>query len=916
MKLTIYSHNNQLLYEMPNIYEGCIEKVTLMSEDYIQLKFALAEPIFFPIGAWCEWKSKRYIVTELQSPTYNESTGGYEYELKLDAYYMAWKLRIYKYKNKTDSLNNRESVFSLTANLKEHIICFLRCLKAEGYKFNEDTEYDYVIDKNSELQEVKTLTYSTVNYIDALNQMAEAWDSEWWVTDNFLHFGKCQDPKETNVDFIIGENVVNMSGSKSQTNYATRIYAFGSTRNMSPNWNKGEAECKVVSVDQTNKTFKVDKDIISSYFENSDKIETYESETIGFSSNSKQFNITQATGSEHNKEYRNYDDISINSEHCNLPEGDYNIGDKIFANAEGNIDFSVRLKCSVNETYGTQEPAVSSATCYVYLYTRNADGTFSPTLMVQKLINFDANGTYQNSPISIPFSDFSIGAENEFYFSIKLIPNFNGKYKGTLTLSEGTKIFIRTSNKFYKITSVLAKLDANGNEEISKIATFYTQTDTYYFKYNDTDVELPQAGDKFHILNIIKSKIPSWWFKANQQDADVIKAIAETRLSLPSPCYIQIDGTEDEEVVEKVLIFDDIYPRTLSKVAEVRPKKQNVMDESGNNATGETYTEYYIKQNEFTFNSEYQLENGENMKVIFQSGALTGLEFEVEFDSDETPQEESGFKTDHQFFRVLRKKFDGGLMLPNGAMHPKIEDEFILSGWDVTRVDDMLMSKAQTELKDETEKELKKMCIDPNTYECTLFSDVAYGRRKITYITDDYGNNIVDDMNNELIADDSGTGLDATNAWDFTLGRYVTLYNTAFFKEGKRISRVMGYEKKMDIPWDSPIYTIGEKATYSRLGEMQKQIDGTNTAVNYKELQNVTSNGIKGNGAGVYLIKRVDTTTPSDTNTYSALRARNEFINKEDDTSVNGQIKFLTGAIVRSSTDGTATAADGICEYF
>lgn len=74
---------------------------------------------------------------------------------------------------------------------------------------------------------------------------------------------------------------------------------------------------------------------------------------------------------------------------------------------------------------------------------------------------------------------------------------------------------------------------------------------------------MPKQGDKYRIKNLITNKLPSWWFKANSQDAETIKQMSETHLPLKSPGYIDIETPKnDAEIVEKVLVFDDIYPRT------------------------------------------------------------------------------------------------------------------------------------------------------------------------------------------------------------------------------------------------------------------------------------------------------------------------------------------------------------------
>ncbi|MBL3940316.1 hypothetical protein, partial [Bacteroides thetaiotaomicron] len=66
--------------------------------------------------------------------------------------------------------------------------------------------------------------------------MAESFECEWWVEEEVIHFGRCEDGDP--VDFELGMNVSKMDRSDSQDSYATRIYAFGSTRNIPANYRK------------------------------------------------------------------------------------------------------------------------------------------------------------------------------------------------------------------------------------------------------------------------------------------------------------------------------------------------------------------------------------------------------------------------------------------------------------------------------------------------------------------------------------------------------------------------------------------------------------------------------------------------------------------------------------------------------
>lgn len=125
------------------INKGAKGKFTLMKEDYIVLPFSVPEPIYFKLGDYVDLSgvlddslggllSKAYEVTDLQKPSFNASTAGYDYELKLDAYYWKWKNKIFKY---TPEHAGYEASWSLTAALDVQLGVFLRNLKALGYTY-------------------------------------------------------------------------------------------------------------------------------------------------------------------------------------------------------------------------------------------------------------------------------------------------------------------------------------------------------------------------------------------------------------------------------------------------------------------------------------------------------------------------------------------------------------------------------------------------------------------------------------------------------------------------------------------------------------------------------------------------------------------------------------------------------------
>lgn len=211
------------------INNGAKRKLQLMKEDYITLPFSLERPIGFGLGTYVEINEGLFEVVDLQRPVLNNSTGGYDYQLRLDAYYWKWKNKIFKF---TPEVGGQEASWSLTASLDVHLGVFLKNLKALGYNYR-GIEFEFSIDATVE-NKALSMTYNNTNMIDALSAMAESWQCEWWVTDNVIHFGRCE--YGAAVDFEIGVNVDEMTASESQSPFATRLYVFGSTRNLPKNY--------------------------------------------------------------------------------------------------------------------------------------------------------------------------------------------------------------------------------------------------------------------------------------------------------------------------------------------------------------------------------------------------------------------------------------------------------------------------------------------------------------------------------------------------------------------------------------------------------------------------------------------------------------------------------------------------------
>lgn len=844
------------LYDMPEIYEGCVEKFTLMQEDYIELHFNSVDPIYFPIGSYTTWNDKKYYIIEAQQPSYDESTGGYNYELKFEAYYRAWQLKIYKYSPDVDKENDkengtreaevdngtREAEFSLTANLENQVSTFVRCLNKEGFSYNGNGFVSDVPDEDY-YKEVKTMTYSSVNFIEALNQIADEWDAEWWVEGNVIKFGKCQDAGEA-IEFKLGENVVSMSGSKSETDYATRVYAFGSDKNLPKNYGKGDA---VFTMDKNPQFkdnysyFKTDKPLYSNFFNKSDRLDN--SDPIF---NLKKGTLDTLVPAGTSNQY--YKTNTVESSSILLGSGEYENTKFYLNNNVKSTNFGICINYSFRNFIGDGYKFFT-ITAFVIL-CGDKDGskqTFNVGIDVpvenvitssKKFITeISVNSTNnQGSKYlgDITFDPFKLN--NEQNISIKIlvgVTSTSTSVNGTIDFGIGypaggfadTLSYFRNSKEVLTRVVVRYQTQEEGNPTDTVEAVLITSAElfpnygTNYIRFKGIR---KYEGRKVTIDNIIKSKLPSWYFESETdiQNSKSIKAIAERRLSLPAPYYVEASNVPFNSIVEKVLVFDDIYPRIKSRITKIEPKPQYVYE--GDEKTDIKYTEYYIHTDDFTFDEDYKLDTADKLEIKFQTGALSGLTFKAIFhpkaifNSEELPQ---------QYFQIERQQFDGGIYLPSDAMHPEVGDEFILIGWDASRIEDLgLIKKAEGELAERTRFEIDKMNIDPTTYECTMFSDYTYGLAKETLVTDDNGVVLTDERGIAIRTDESASGLDERNKNIFKIGQRVKLWNAAFFEKGYRDSRIIGYERKMDIPYDSPVYMVGEKAIYSKFSSLEKSI--------------------------------------------------------------------------------------------
>lgn len=323
------------------------------------------------------------------------------------------------------------------------------------------------------------------------------------------------------------------------------------------------------------------------------------------------------------------------------------------------------------------------------------------------------------------------------------------------------------------------------------------------------------------------------------------------RVYITDSAYTADTNTEmpPEEVVENTIVFDDVYPKQDATITDVFVyRKAPIKDSEGN--VIKKIPIYWCKVDGFIFDRKYLLE-GKTIQMMFQSGLLSGMTFDVTFNpaNDAVKHPDGSVNKDAQRWELVYNT-DYGRELPDETLKPSVGDKIVFVNFDAKLVTEGdMVADAEKKLYTTAVDYIKKQATDNQTYECTIMCDVA------------------------------------RNGFTLDVGQRVRLVNTAFFRTPRK-SRVIGWEIPLDIPYDNPVYTIGEAVSYSTIGTLSKSVEALTAQGQRRESES----------GGVYLIRSYDNVTPAtDLNAYSALRALRQFVNAVDDDEVAGLLTFAKG---------------------
>lgn len=327
--------------------------------------------------------------------------------------------------------------------------------------------------------------------------------------------------------------------------------------------------------------------------------------------------------------------------------------------------------------------------------------------------------------------------------------------------------------------------------------------------------------------------------------------VSEIRLRLPGG-QEYIDARPDmiwNDVVEKFVVFEDIYPKNTDTVTSVEKVKRQT--DSG--------TEYearviYAKDTPFL---PTDLIPGETLQAVITSGALSGRTFDIQlgaaFDDPDTWNPETNpFDRKFEIVADVETTGEQEIIIPNDNLDIEPGNTFVLTG---IKLPGARIGEAEQELLEAGTTWAQKNSKDTSVYDCPT-------------------NPVYCQLNDK----------------SYELGQKVRLVNEAQFGSSGRSSRIQGYEKSLDNEYQAT-YTVGDNTAYSRLGEIEKDIQ----EAAYAERIGVT------NGVGIYLIRaKYDQTQPTDYNAYSAAAADEKFLSRKKNDTAEGIITFAKGILANT----------------
>ena len=225
--INIYSPEGSVI-ATPLVTKEALKIESLMGNDYVELSWNDISGSTLPVGAYIIVDGEHYTLIDPYLPE-QKSEVEWHYQPQFQSRVAAWaKVPCFFYTKSADGkIISREADWSLTDNAANFIAYIAKCIKAE-------TGQEWSTVAAADLAEYRSIQFSSTDIFSALNSIANAFETEWLADKktNTLFLGKASFGNAADVNLIVGENVNVPSVTDNREGYFNRFYIFGSTRNI------------------------------------------------------------------------------------------------------------------------------------------------------------------------------------------------------------------------------------------------------------------------------------------------------------------------------------------------------------------------------------------------------------------------------------------------------------------------------------------------------------------------------------------------------------------------------------------------------------------------------------------------------------------------------------------------------------
>ena len=187
--MKIYSSAGSVLLDI-EVDDGSYAYREIMGRDDLTLYFALTSFVEIPVGSYCVFQNVTYYLLKPESLTLRH-TRNWEYTLTMETY--AGLLQTAIYQNPDD----RRLKFFVTGPAATHLDLLVRCLNGKRSGWS----YESTVDTSLE----KTVGYDFGNCKEALQLIADGFETEWEIIGKKIVLGKVEHGKATPVSMSYGK---------------------------------------------------------------------------------------------------------------------------------------------------------------------------------------------------------------------------------------------------------------------------------------------------------------------------------------------------------------------------------------------------------------------------------------------------------------------------------------------------------------------------------------------------------------------------------------------------------------------------------------------------------------------------------------------------------------------------------------